>query len=109
MTFVVTTSSAAWACDTEREVATLLVKHPGAEVRQLRCNPASRDYQAGVRAVRLALARERRNASAALEHLTRDQTYRINGHRVRVVGDDHVVVDGVRMGMALATRKLGAG
>ena len=73
----------------------------------MRSNPASAEYLAGAQAARMALAGARRNPSAALEHLQLHESYRIKGHRVRRVDEDHVVVDGIRMTLAGASRKVG--
>lgn len=107
--YVVDTPKGVYGCDTAVEVAQLRARFPSAQARQVRANPASREYLAGVRAARLALAGARRNPAAALAHLPLHETYRIHGHRVRRVDEEHVVVDGRRMSMAGASRKVGAG
>lgn len=106
--FRVDTPAGVYVCDTRAEVATLRARHGTAQVRQLRSNPTSAEYSAGAQAARMALSSMRRNPSAALEHLQLHETYRIRGHRVRRVDEDHVVVDGVRMSLRSAARKVGA-
>ena len=104
--YIVFTERGAFGCDTAREVASLRVKNPEAPVRQVRPNPRSAEYRHGAEQVRLALAERQANPAAALSMLEPHQTYRINGHRVRVLSDRDVVVDGVRMSHASANRRL---
>lgn len=104
--YIVLTARGAYGCDTAREVAMLRVKHPEATVRQVRRNPRSSEYRQGAEQVRLALAERQANPAAALSQLQPHETYRINGHRVRVLSDRDVVVDGVRMSHATANRRL---
>lgn len=104
--WIVRTATAAWACDTADEAVMVAAAHKGAVIVQANPDPESSEYQAGVRAVRLALAGLRRNPGV-FEYLTPHTTYSMGRHRVRVVDEEHVVVDGVRMGWAAAARKVG--
>lgn len=104
--YIVRTAAAAWSCDTVDEAVQHAAKHPGAVIIHANPDPRSREYQMGVRMVRLALAEHRRNP-AQFDHLTPHTTYSMGGHRVRVVDDGYVVVDGVRMGVQAAARKVG--
>lgn len=95
MAYVVHTEHGDYACDTWAEACSFL----GGSKR----NPTAA-YRAGVAAARRAVGKARN--PDPFFGLQLHRSYRILGHRVRLVDNQHVVVDGIRCTRTEAAAKL---